>query len=533
MGQSQRRRSWDNLPSEMRWKILKVLCQDSGIAKYASVCSEWQGFIERITFQHLILNNSTIKTFDRMISGDKNVHRVHYIQYIWLRIAISDFGCLQCIKRETELEAHSNDLIFTQVVHKLLDILSTWPRRVGSDGVTLEISVICPSDNEHFYYDFATHDDYPFKPWDLNIVPHDVDMFHEAHFRKIDRTRLDCPPHWHTWMGGMENSEYFQVEERHLGSLIQFRWPNGTQRLPRVEVVNSLVMRHQFKRQLSPLALATLFSESLVYATSLRLERWCRPTTEEENDYLTEFRQHSLPSLPKSLQSFHYVAETFRGGRLVNPVQVNSLSTVQLLANYGHRWKELSVVAPFGSLDQFTESHSLKALDTEPLSPKPWLRLQRVCFKSTVLIPGNEALISDLLISTATIARNMPNLRSIEVFNTKSEWGGSEHPSCLVRYNTEFPQPILSWQSDWMIPTVAIYEEISEQTPGFSFTAQTKRAWGKTALVHTGHDGLKTVVREPRTFLSPRVRLADIFKLEAVHPLTRAIMRAYSDRTKL
>ncbi|CAG9981906.1 unnamed protein product [Clonostachys byssicola] len=255
-------------------------------------------------------------------------------------------------------------------------------------------------------------------------------------------------------------------------------------------------MRHQFKRQLSPLALAKLFSESLC---------------------------------------FHYVADTFRGGRLVDPVQVNSLSAVELLNSFGNQWKEVSVVEPFGSLDQFTESRGLKALVTEPLSPKPWLQLQRVCFKSGVLMPWNEAIISDLLVSTAAIARNMPNIRSIEIFNTKGEWH-VENPSCLVRYNTEFAQPILSWQSDWMFSLEVIVEGLKgtpDQRPGFSFTNQTRRAWERTALAHTGRHGLKTVVREPREFLPISVQLADNFKLDAVHPLTRAIMSVYSDRMKL
>ncbi|CAI6101299.1 unnamed protein product [Clonostachys chloroleuca] len=255
-------------------------------------------------------------------------------------------------------------------------------------------------------------------------------------------------------------------------------------------------MRHQFKRQLSPLALAKLLGESL---------------------------------------GFHYVAETFRGGRLVDPVQVNSLSTAELLNDYDHQWKELSVVEPFGSLDQFTESQGLKALGTELLSPNPWLQLQRVCFKSTVLIPGNEVIISDLLVSTAVIARNMPNIRSIEIFNTNTKWY-EESPSCLVRYNTEFPQPILSWQSDWMFSLEAIvkaFQGTPDQRPGFSFTAHTRRAWERTALVHTGRDELRFVVREPRKSFPISVQLADKFKLDAVHPLTRAIMRVYSDRMKL
>lgn len=204
-----------------------------------------------------------------------------------------DFNYTQNIKGG--LFINRNNLIFTGVMHKLLCILSTWPRPEGSDGITLEISIICPSDNKHFYYDVATDDDYPFKPWDLNINPHDVIMFHDAHFRKIDREHFDSSPHCQAGMGQMQNSDSLHVAERHLGSLIQFRWPNGSQRLPRVEVLNSLVMRHQFKRQLSPLALAKLFSESLVCATSLRLERWCRFTTEEENNYLTGEKCHPRP----------------------------------------------------------------------------------------------------------------------------------------------------------------------------------------------------------------------------------------------
>ncbi|KAK2590591.1 hypothetical protein QQS21_011724 [Conoideocrella luteorostrata] len=56
--------SWLDLPLEMRIEILYLMSQDSQhhrLSLYAKVCSEWQYFLETITFRHLLVDSTALE----------------------------------------------------------------------------------------------------------------------------------------------------------------------------------------------------------------------------------------------------------------------------------------------------------------------------------------------------------------------------------------------------------------------------------------------------------------------------------------
>lgn len=165
----------------------------------------------------------------------------------------------------------------------LLGILSTWGPRGRSGGLTLELGIKCPSDYRHYYDDISMHDDYPYRSWDNLDETIEMTLFH------MRKRSLSCTDrsvrHYHSARLALRTPEGFRAAGRYAGSLLQFQGLKNSQ-LPRVEIVDSLLIRHQFKRQMSALALAKLVRESLVHITSFRLERWCRITKVEEKEYL-------------------------------------------------------------------------------------------------------------------------------------------------------------------------------------------------------------------------------------------------------
>lgn len=172
-------------------------------------------------------------------------------------------------------------------MEKLLGILSTWVPRDRSGGLTLELGIKSSSDDKHYYEDITMHNDYPYRSWnelDEQVnEPVNMVVFHTT---KTYRSGLESRP-WHRQSAGLalRRPGGFHATGRYLGSILQFQGLKNSH-LPRVESISSLLIRHQFKRQISPLALGKLLNKSLVYTTSFRLERWCRKTTEEEEQYL-------------------------------------------------------------------------------------------------------------------------------------------------------------------------------------------------------------------------------------------------------
>ena len=105
------RKPWSHLPPEIRLRILKLVAQDhepkgnvgaASVAPYAAVCPEWQFFFEQITFNYLILGNSTLEAFKKVVGGSKKI-RLGYIRHLWLRIKLPKYSCPSCEKAESGL----------------------------------------------------------------------------------------------------------------------------------------------------------------------------------------------------------------------------------------------------------------------------------------------------------------------------------------------------------------------------------------------------------------------------------------------
>lgn len=104
--------SWLNLPPEMRFEILDLVSQDDRdprhtwctkpdrLSPYATVCSEWQTFFEKVTFRHLLVDNTALEDFGRIMSG-KNTDRTSNLRHMLFVIVLPGYSCPSCHKLES------------------------------------------------------------------------------------------------------------------------------------------------------------------------------------------------------------------------------------------------------------------------------------------------------------------------------------------------------------------------------------------------------------------------------------------------
>lgn len=95
-------------------------------AAYASVCSDWQAFFEKISFRKLVLHDADLDEFEkivkRRVKGRKIVgrrtkgkqvaealasttSRMPRIQHIWLRAELLNYECWDCKAAHSDKEA--------------------------------------------------------------------------------------------------------------------------------------------------------------------------------------------------------------------------------------------------------------------------------------------------------------------------------------------------------------------------------------------------------------------------------------------
>lgn len=92
--------SWISLPIEVRQMILSLVgLPISGgrynslgsvkVARFATVCLEWQVFFEACTFRRLVLDPDSLSEFDAIIR--RHDTRLGYVLKLWLRIRLSKY----------------------------------------------------------------------------------------------------------------------------------------------------------------------------------------------------------------------------------------------------------------------------------------------------------------------------------------------------------------------------------------------------------------------------------------------------------
>ncbi|UKZ68383.1 uncharacterized protein TrAtP1_009422 [Trichoderma atroviride] len=190
--------SWASMPAEVRQLILGFVCLPKPgercnslgfpkVARFASVCLEWQAFFEARLFRRLVLNPDSVDAFDAIVRRDDV--RLGYIQKLWLRVNLSNYECPNCDRSEDLVVQRGNNMIFSTCIQTLLGTLQLWnPARHGAQGVELMLSASSPSDTKHRFNRCDMKDNYPFHyAEDLDLAGGIVD------FHRMNKGGLDWP----------------------------------------------------------------------------------------------------------------------------------------------------------------------------------------------------------------------------------------------------------------------------------------------------------------------------------------------------
>ncbi|CAH0037148.1 unnamed protein product [Clonostachys rhizophaga] len=275
--------SWCRLPAEIQAMILGEIVAEAdatlkvdqasvsakpnqGIGRLASVCRDWQGFFERHTFKRLLLIESNLSGFEQVILS--RPVRLTYIQNLLLRIKLSVYNCKACEQPEDASTIKLNNAIFSSCIQHLLNTLASWSpepcnsSKPGFHGLTLEISVYSPSDNNHRFNFCAQENDYPFRT--------EADLGKTPSLLEYHRQRAALGP-------------TAQQKEHESGTLFLYRDAKrlyGTPLklgstapvLPRAPIVKGLLLRRSTCRSIDVGALAQILRQSLVALTWFRYE---------------------------------------------------------------------------------------------------------------------------------------------------------------------------------------------------------------------------------------------------------------------
>ncbi|OBS25890.1 hypothetical protein FPOA_06424 [Fusarium poae] len=527
--------SWNNLPRELRNQILTNVVEDHWasvtdkdcppLSPYTTVSREWQRVFETITFHNIslvIYKVGDLDDFARSTSGH-NTYRRDHIRNISVIIVLPGYQCQDCEFPESGEEIERNNYVFTQSMQALLGVLSTWIPNRHPDGLTLELNIKSSSDTDHHFDSYTMYDRYPRKHWNWSHRYHNEERAERPNDRCCKRVSM--------YTNNDLVHQGCRALERYLGSLLEFT----DVRLPRVGVVTSLLQRLQFKRQLSPTALRKLVQESLVQLSSLRLERWCRPTTTGERTYIRDFKSCFLPYLPESLQVFQYYAERPTCLNLRPKGRVTPLCTLDLLSIQGHCFKQVSVVSPEGSTGSLEWLRCMANPSlSQTLTTTSWHMLERVCFDTKLFYVYNiqgglrRGPDNDLLKMSASMAERMPKLRSWEIYQVFIPDEGR-----LFRFSVQPLSPAsILWKGWWR-------KGMHWPGPDFSFSPEVIKAWDKVAILRTGNNITCLVDeneskhgRHQPSYENGRygnIYDESIFELNPMHPFTGHLAQSWTE----
>lgn len=296
--------SWASLPVEVRQMILRFVClpisrgeynglSSLKVARFATVCLEWQAFFEARTFRRLVLDPGSLGDFDTIVG--RHDARLGYIRKLWLRVRLSKYECPDCDEPEDRAAQHwhvrasispalipeysvlinsrSNNMIFTTCIQSLLGTLRLWdPARHGAQGLALMLSASSPSDTGHRFNRCEITDSYPFHyAEDLDPARSIVD-YHRANMVDPFNGYLH-----RDWLPPLSGGHI----KRAQGTPLRLEPQNGergryisqSKSLPAVPMIKGLVMRRQYCRDIHIKTLSWLIGRSFVALEWFRFER--------------------------------------------------------------------------------------------------------------------------------------------------------------------------------------------------------------------------------------------------------------------
>ncbi|KAF4993373.1 hypothetical protein FDECE_13427 [Fusarium decemcellulare] len=338
-----------------------------------------------------------------------------------------------CTEPEQGPTIARNNIIFTDTMTDLMEILSSkLPDRV-TGGLTLELGIYSPSDTEHHFWPFPLLEDYPFQTEeDLEKRP-SLNFYHR---RKIFRTPRTVVTHRQAYdEAGQHKALSSGKYRRLLGAPLELRPRELKEPLPvlaAAPIVKELLLRRQFYRSLAITTLAALFQQSLTGLECFRYERRMGVVEDEEQAFWDGFKQVLLPAFPSTLRRFYFdLHEIEHSTHLwAYDIPENREFLGHLMAASSHGLTEF-----FGH-DQLDITSFLRL--SSNVTAARWRDMRLLCLRSDKVTQKD---LTEMLILAGRAATAMPKLQVMEIL--------CAYPrnSYLFRYSLQNGKGTITWRT--------------------------------------------------------------------------------------
>ncbi|KAL6795814.1 hypothetical protein GGI42DRAFT_363204 [Trichoderma sp. SZMC 28013] len=452
--------SWNSLPVEVRqqtlsWVILPSSgkrCNGPKVARFATVCREWQEIVETYTFRRLVLDPSSLRELAAIVG--RNDSRLGYIRKLWLQVKLARYKCPACEEPEDKATQYCNNMIFTTCIQSLLETLKLWdPARHGVWGITLTLSISSPSDTEHRLNRFEMKDDYPFLyAEDLDLKPSIFDFhkmnavnplniyFHgdgllplyNEHVKRIQGTPLRL-----------------QAQRNDRGRFVNQHKTS----LPAVPMVKGLVIRRQFRREIHVGSLSQLLGQSFIALQWFRFERTISLNLCQQMSFDRGFQLQLLPSLPTTLRQLSLTQWEIPKTELLDYVYDKSESQISLHAEeylpqeMAKLSKRLEYFCPPWQMD----TAAFLQFMIKPGKPSNMAErkssLKRVVLRCPLpnLEHSGRDFVRLVILAAKAALHSLPQLEVMELWGTCVD--GEESSAYIFRYMYEMSRTSIVWRS--------------------------------------------------------------------------------------
>lgn len=436
------------------------------MAQCAAVCREWQTTIEQANFHSLSLTSRDLPALDK-IMAKRNFSLIKSISY---SIKLPSYDRLVCDYLELEYELKAITFAIKYGIRKLFHALSKYPH---SGEMTLDLSIYSPSDAEHYFKYIRFEPAHALSQNGMrrqasDLVPIDSTTptlrSVERIFRNFFFTDMDAYGH-----------EISRDGEEFWASL------------PQVSCVTRLLLRRQTRRRWDAVAISRLLAH-FPNLQDLVIEPWGLGVNRIELN--TDRRKCSYPLNAICISSdMNYSLLPIGWTNIVFPSLIpNNLKRMTIFEDYSDAYDPRNIlfgplrpVTPFIGLSitcdifpshlrrrttrtlsvQLTRALAEASLGLQHLSVAfmtdarlfwsvrrdwVWEHLQTLALTSQDLKPRNDPnKIKHVLYSAAKAIKNMPKLRTMELWN-----GGRDH-AALFRYKIDRDrrQAKILWRANW------------------------------------------------------------------------------------
>ncbi|KAL1858867.1 hypothetical protein VTK73DRAFT_7783 [Phialemonium thermophilum] len=456
---------WGALAAEIRLMILECAAlahreQSEPRARvgYATVCREWRAFWEKETFRRIIVHQHRVHDLDSFV-GRPDASRVDYVEHIWLRVELDEYGCDACQVLEDGATLRRNDTTFSRALWTLLEVMSRWKR---SDcrrdrELVLEIGAYSPSDSKHDFRDFRLEKHYPF------LFQEDLEGGFST-YRQQEERESEQNDAFHGWFYRMRMAQpAFASKKRLMGTKpLELgredktrRWPRRWQRFPPVEIVTDLLFRRHFYRAVSVDVCSKLLNESLTRLAWFRHERWHDIEELHQLQFIAEYTTLLSAGLPDTLKQLFLLEDdnSILHLRKNPPGPDQALS--EALSRCSRKLEKLSAAHLVDARHFYADFWP--AVDLTPnLGSRrdPWMHLKTLILTSVCLYSQNAPEWPNrLLMAAGTAAYLMPRLEILEL------WMAGRSGACYFRYESDHKgRPKFTWRSNWEVDLVVAPE---------------------------------------------------------------------------